>query len=196
MLAQPLDIRDQVRSVVARKIHLRRTRMRRASSAIALIKQNDSICEWIEQPAMPRRASRSGTAMQHDGRLAARITARLPVDAVAVANLEHAVIVRFDRWVQVRHDDQIRIWTGVCRPLEHPRAAPALPADAASGSLHVNFEAHPRMNAAFEEMLALRQASDVEMTALKDSRPGHRDVTKAAGTLRNNAGRAAGVERR
>jgi phage gpG-like protein len=73
--------------------------MRRASSAIALIKQNDSICEWIEQPAMPRRASRSGTAMQHDGRLAERTTARLPVDAVAGANLEHAVIVRFDRWI-------------------------------------------------------------------------------------------------
>src|ERR1700693_1589552 len=45
-------------------------------------------------------------------------------------------------------------------------------------------------------MLALRQASDIEMAALKNSGPGHRDFGKAAGTLRYSAGRAARVERR
>jgi hypothetical protein len=37
--------------------------------------------------------------MKDDGRLAARIAARLPVHAVAVANVEEAVLVRFDRWI-------------------------------------------------------------------------------------------------
>src|SRR5579863_2831983 len=45
-------------------------------------------------------------------------------------------------------------------------------------------------------MLALRQAGDVEMAALSDSRPGHRNVLETAAALRNNAGRAAGIERR
>src|SRR5271169_5004457 len=41
------------------------------------------------------------------------------------------------------------------------------------------------MDAAFEEVLSLGQTSDVQMAALNNSRPGHRDVGKAAGALRN-----------
>ena len=63
-------------------------------------------------------------------------------------------------------------------------------------SLHVNFDAHPGMDAALEQMLSLRQASDIEMAALKNSGLGHRDGGKAAGALRNNARRATRVERR
>jgi len=65
-----------------------------------------------------------------------------------------------------------------------------------SGSLHVYFHAHPGMDAAFEEMLTLRKASDIEVATLKDSRPGHCDVFKAARALRNNTCHAAGVELR
>jgi hypothetical protein len=99
MLAQSFDIRDEVRSVVAREVHLRRTRVRRAPSAIALIEQSNPICRWIEQPAMPLRTSRSRTAMQHNGRLAARIPARLPVHAIPVTDVEHPLLVRLDRWI-------------------------------------------------------------------------------------------------
>jgi hypothetical protein len=35
------------------------------------------------------------------------------------------------------------------------------------------------MDAAFEEMLALRKARDIEVAALKNPRPCHRDVFKA-----------------
>src|SRR6266481_8289593 len=45
-------------------------------------------------------------------------------------------------------------------------------------------------------MLALRQPDDIETAALNDSCPGHRDVLKTAAALRNDAGRAAGIERR
>ena len=64
------------------------------------------------------------------------------------------------------------------------------------GSLHVNFHAHPGMDAALEQMLSLRQTSDIEMAALKNPGLGHRDFGKAAGTFRNDAGCAARVERR
>src|SRR5262249_23170432 len=53
------------------------------------------------------------------------------------------------------------------------------------GSLHVHFHAHPGMDAALEEMLALRETRDVDAATLSDSRPGHRDVGEAAGALRN-----------
>jgi hypothetical protein len=52
------------------------------------------------------------------------------------------------------------------------------------------------MDAAFEEMLALRKARDIEVATLKDPRSGHLDVGKAAPALRNNACRAARVELR
>src|SRR5260221_4714193 len=45
-------------------------------------------------------------------------------------------------------------------------------------------------------MLAFRQTDDIEMAALNDSCPGHREVLEAAVALRNHAGCAAGIERR
>jgi len=39
--------------------------------------------------------------------------------------------------------------------------------------LHIYFHAHPRMDAAFKEMLALRKARDIEVATLKVSRPRH-----------------------
>ncbi len=50
------------------------------------------------------------------------------------------------------------------------------------------------MDAAFEEMLALRKARDIAVATLKDSRPRHRDVFKATRALRN--GRLATVKPR
>ena len=78
-------------------------RYQKSESLLAMIEQHDPISVRIEQPAMPRRASRSRTAMQHDGRLASRIAAGLPVDAITVANFEHAMLVRFDSWIQLCH---------------------------------------------------------------------------------------------
>ena len=50
--------------------------------------------------------------MQHDGRFVTWIPACLPVHAVAVANFQDAVLVRFDRWIQLGHDVQTRISSG------------------------------------------------------------------------------------
>ena len=78
--------------------------MRRAPPAIPLIEQHDAIGGRIEQPAMPPRTSRSGTTVQDNGRLTARIAACLPVNEVAVTNLQHAMVVRSDLRIQIRHD--------------------------------------------------------------------------------------------
>jgi hypothetical protein len=73
---------------------------------------------------------------------------------------------------------------------EHGRSASARPSSTprvllSAISLHVHFHVHPWMDAALEEMLALRKARDVEAASLKDARPGHRDVLEAADALRN-----------
>src|SRR5580658_6914559 len=94
MLAQPFDVRDQVCGVVARKIGVWCACVRRAPSAIALIEEHDAIGGWIEQPAMPLGTSRSGTAVQNEGRLTAWIAASLPVEEIAIADLQHAMRVR------------------------------------------------------------------------------------------------------
>jgi len=56
---------------------------------------------------------------------------------------------------------------------------------ACCGSLHFDFYAHPRMDAALKKMFTFRQTRDLALAALKDSGLGHRDVRKAAGTFGN-----------
>src|ERR1700730_12039907 len=41
------------------------------------------------------------------------------------------------------------------------------------------------MNIALKKMFALRQIRDLQLAALKDTSPGHRDVLKPAGTFEN-----------
>jgi len=47
-----------------------------------------------------------------------------------------------------------------------------------TGSVHVNFDAHPRMDAALEQVAALRQTSHFEPAALQNPGLGHRDGGK------------------
>src|SRR5947208_13713368 len=53
------------------------------------------------------------------------------------------------------------------------------------GSFHLDFHAHPRMDAALKKMVTFRQTRDLALAALKNSGLGHRDVRKAAGTFGN-----------
>src|ERR1700730_11585762 len=68
------------------------------------------------------------------------------------------------------------------------RDTPAMPR-----SFDVDCDAHPRMNTALKMMFALRETRDLQLAALKDTSPGHRDVLKAAGTLGSR--RLAAIER-
>src|SRR5882762_544315 len=56
---------------------------------------------------------------------------------------------------------------------------------ACHGSFHLDFHAHPRVDAALKKMFTFRQTRDLALAALKDSGFGHREVRKAAGTFGN-----------
>src|ERR1700676_1994514 len=53
------------------------------------------------------------------------------------------------------------------------------------GSFHLDFHAHPRMDAALKKMFTFRETRDLALAALKDSGLGHGDIRKAAGTFGN-----------
>src|ERR1700720_2682239 len=59
------------------------------------------------------------------------------------------------------------------------------PPVACRGSFHLDFHAHPRMDAALKKMFTFRKTRDLALAALKDSGLGHGDIRKAAGTFGN-----------
>jgi len=100
VLAQPFDVRDQVRRGVVRQVDDRFARVRRAPAAVPLVEQDDPVRIRVEQPRLPQRAARARTAVQHDRGPAEWVPARLPVQEVALAHIEHAVLVRLDLGVR------------------------------------------------------------------------------------------------
>ena len=95
MLAEPLDILDQVPGRVGLEAG-----MRRRAAAAALVEQGDVVARGIELAAMIGAAAGAGAAMQHHRRLALRIAALLPVERVAVADVEPAGPVGLDRRIE------------------------------------------------------------------------------------------------
>ena len=77
--------------------------MRRAPPAPALVKENDPVTARIERSAGTAFAAGSRPAVDDERGLSVRIAARLPVDVVAVAHLEHSVVVRLARRVTIDH---------------------------------------------------------------------------------------------
>ena len=69
--------------------------MRRAPPTPALVEEHDPVAVRIEVAAIPGAATRTRAAMNDQRRLAAGITACLPVDVVAVAYVEKAMCVGF-----------------------------------------------------------------------------------------------------
>jgi hypothetical protein len=55
-----------------------------------LVEQDHPVDRRVEEPPPGGAGSRAWAAVQHQRRLAERVAATLPVDAVAVANVEHA----------------------------------------------------------------------------------------------------------
>jgi hypothetical protein len=88
VLAQPLDVRDQVRGGVVRQVDAGRAGMWRASPAVALVQERDPVDARVEQLAVPRRAARPRPAVQDDRRLALGVATELPVDAIAATDIE------------------------------------------------------------------------------------------------------------
>ena len=128
--AQQLHVRDEVLRGVGPEIDVRLARVRRAPTAVALIEQHDAIGGRIEQPAVPRRAAGSGATVDHDGRLASRVAACLPIDAIAVSDVQHPVRVWLGLLVQARH-----------RSSPPPSSTPT--SSAATGEHHDDICVHP-----------------------------------------------------
>jgi hypothetical protein len=77
--------------------------VRRASSASALVEQNDPIDVGVKVLPPACGAARTGASMEDERGLAGGIAARLPIDLVPVTGIEHAVLVGFYLWVQFGH---------------------------------------------------------------------------------------------
>src|ERR687896_2528777 len=71
--------------------------VRPAPAAVALVEKNDPIPGGVEIATMSGPATRTGAAVHHEGRLARRIAADLPIDEMAIADGQVSLIVRFDR---------------------------------------------------------------------------------------------------
>jgi len=71
------------------------------SAVSSLVEEHDAEGVGIEEPARPRQPARPWAAVEDHGWLAVWIAARLPVDEVAVADVQHAALVRLDLRVQV-----------------------------------------------------------------------------------------------
>jgi hypothetical protein len=78
LVAEQLHVRDEALRRVRGKIDLRLAGVRRAVTASALIEQHDPVRGRIEHPAVPRRAPRPRSAVDHERRLAVGVPARLP----------------------------------------------------------------------------------------------------------------------
>jgi hypothetical protein len=64
-----------------------------------LVEEHDAVGGRVEVPPQSRPAPRTRAAVHDDGRLTVRVAADFPVHELAVAGVEHAVLVRFDLWI-------------------------------------------------------------------------------------------------
>src|SRR5437667_9539663 len=74
-----------------------------APAAAALVEQDDPVRRRVETPPPTRGGPRARSAVQHDGGLPLGVTAGLPVDEMAVADVEQSAVVRLDVRVPLAH---------------------------------------------------------------------------------------------
>ena len=120
VLAELLDVTDEVRRRVRCEIGGRLARVRGAATRSALVEQDDPVPARVEEPPVGRCTTAARSAVQDDRRLARCRTAGLPVDDVAVAHIEHPALGGLDRRVEVGHA------TGYCaarRPVRSNKRA-------------------------------------------------------------------------
>ena len=101
--SQQLDICKQMGRRVGGEVNAWVARVRRTSSASALIELHDPIDVGVKVPPPACRAAGTRSAMEDERGLASGIAARLPIDLVPVTDIEHAMIVWFYIWVQFAH---------------------------------------------------------------------------------------------
>jgi hypothetical protein len=103
VFAESFDVSDQILGGVGGEVDLGCAGMRCAPAAVALVEEYDAVDGGIEKATVPRGTSGAGAAVQYESGLAVRVAALLPVHEVAVAGLEHTVLVGLDRRVECTH---------------------------------------------------------------------------------------------
>ncbi len=103
MVSKLLDIGDQMPGGVAGEVAIVIGGVRQAAAAVALIEKNDAIGGGVEIAPRRSRAARTGAAMENQGRDAIGIAAAFPVQPIAVARIQHAVVIGFYFREQLSH---------------------------------------------------------------------------------------------
>ena len=98
MLAQALDVGDQIPGGVVGEVG-----MRRGAPAAALVEQDDPVLFRVVELAHLRAAAAARAAMQQDHGLSVRIAALLVIQRVAVVDGELADVVWLDGGIEVAH---------------------------------------------------------------------------------------------
>ena len=106
-LAQPLDVLDQVPGGVGVQVGVGRRLAR-----TALVEQQDVIFGGVELAAMAWADARARPAMQENGRLGARRSATLPIQRMAVADVEHARVIGLDFGIEGAALPRVKIAQG------------------------------------------------------------------------------------
>ena len=103
MRPQPLDVRHETIGRVDRQVGIGLADQRAAAPAAALVEQHGPVHGRVEVASRAGRAAAARAAVQPDSRQALRGADRLPVQGLAVTNLELAEVVRLDGFVQIIH---------------------------------------------------------------------------------------------
>ncbi|CAM5672647.1 hypothetical protein SBADM41S_08610 [Streptomyces badius] len=97
VLPQAFHVGDQVGRRVVPHVRRRIARVRCGAAAAPLVEEDHPVAVRVEVPAGAGRAAGPGAAVDHEGRLAVRVAAHLPVHVVAVPDIQHPALVRLDR---------------------------------------------------------------------------------------------------
>ncbi len=127
---QPLQVGHEVGGRVDAHVGVVGARAGQGPSGAALVEQDDPIGGGVEVPPEIGAGPAPRSPVQDQGWLAVRISAGLPVDAVAVADVEHAVVVRFDHRIEA-HRSTVARRPGPIIPFTGPAAPPSGPPYAA-----------------------------------------------------------------
>src|SRR5213078_4023783 len=96
MSTKELGVGDQVLRRVGAQAGRRIACVRPAAAAVSLVEEHRQVGVRVEERSPPRRAARAGTAVEGNRRLAVGVAAELPVDEIAVADLEEATVEGLD----------------------------------------------------------------------------------------------------
>lgn len=98
-----LYVPHQVVSGVVLKAGFRVTGMRSAAACPPLIEQHYPVARRVEEPSMRRNAAAPRPSVHHQSRLALWVATNLPIDAVAVADIQEPGVMGLDLWEEPCH---------------------------------------------------------------------------------------------